>query len=136
MLDEFEKRRYPFVAEPHSVPVKFADGQDWIVPKPFFQLRPRFKDGVATHCDRGISYGRDIDALLELVARADDVDMKLSAIAGLAAYQLKLNYNLDDAELDQLLQFRADDPGTRGWATACLNVATGKFGVRGRKEGS
>jgi hypothetical protein len=129
MLNELEKQKTDLV-ERDSVRVKFADGQEWAILKPYLTVRPVFKDGVSTGTYRAFSYGQPVDDLLGMLAGADHADDVVSAAATLAGCLLRLQYDLDDNDLDQLLAFRVDSPESIGWVSRVVEIATGKFGRR------
>jgi hypothetical protein len=129
MLSELQKRK-PDLAEHDSVRVTFADGQGWLIPTPWLVFHPVFENGVATHCYRSLGYGAPIDDLVAMIAGLDDFDVIASASATLAGCLLRLQYNLTDDELDQLLAIRADDVESSAWMTTVVEIATGHYGRR------
>jgi hypothetical protein len=137
MIHEITRRR-PSFNPAKSVPVVFADGCTWWLPKPRVTVRPVFKNGRTVNVDGRclrfphIGYGDDdIDALLALIAETDDPGSIVELVATLAAELLRRNYDLSDAELDELLCIRPADPASLGWLKAVVEVAT----LANRKDG-
>jgi hypothetical protein len=134
MIDERSKRKNTF-DEPNSVAVEFLDGQVWFLPKPWIQIRPVFKDGVAFSSWRAYTLGPRIDPLLELIAGVDTVDEQVVAIATVAAEMLRYHYELSDAELDSILAYRIADPASSAWFGAVVETATGRNGPKRSRAG-
>ena len=85
MLSELEKRK-PDLAELDSVRVTFADGQPWLIPKPFLEVRPHFEQGVAKTAYMKLAYGRGVDDYIAALAELGDVDaMGATLVATIAA---------------------------------------------------
>jgi hypothetical protein len=120
--DDFDARGCEWVA--------LADGQRWALPLPWVELRAHFRGGKAVAAIPAVSYGADVDALLEAIAGCHDPAVLLSGAATLAAELLRRNYELSDAELDALLAFRGGAPDATAWARDVLEVATGQRGRR------
>ena len=68
-----------------------------------------FRGGKAVTAYPVLTCGPELDELVEAMADCDDLDGQVVAVASLAAYLLRWHYDLTDAELDQLLAFRAAD---------------------------
>ena len=64
------------------------------------------------------------------MGECDDNSALLIGAASLGAYLLSQNYDLSDADLDQLFVFRIGDPSSRDWAMAVLQIATGQSGPK------
>ncbi len=135
MLDELAKRK-PELVERDSVRVVFGDGQAWAIPKPWLEIRPIFKNRVARGSYRALAYGPPIDDLVEVIKDlGGDVYATAVAVATAAAALLRRNYDLTDAELDQLLNYRPDDVSTFQWVGHVVEIAAGMHGrVRGSEE--
>ena len=130
-MSEIDFRRPDFVAEPASVPVPFLGGATFFVPKPWLEIRPHFAGGVAVSTYSVLTYGRVCDALIEAAAVADDDDVRMSAVATLAAALLGISYDLADPQLDTILAFDVDEPTSCEWACRVMDVACGRLGRRG-----
>lgn len=127
MLDEPSKRRE--TCDPRSsVPVRLADGQEWLFPKPFIEIHASFDGGKARATYPVLTYGPDLDALVEAMGQCDDNAALLIGAASLGAYLLKQNYDLADEELDLLFTFRLGDPDSWDWARSVIDIATGQSG--------
>jgi hypothetical protein len=134
MLDE-KSHRKPAFDEANSASVVLADGQTWYLPKPWLEVRPVFRGGKPISAYRVLTCGAELDALIEALADADDLDAQVIAVASLAAYALRWNYDLSDAELDQLLAFRCSDPASLQWMRDVFSVATGQSGPKASSAG-
>lgn len=135
MLNEVAKRR-PSFDEANSVRIKLADQREWAFPKPWFQLNAVFRDGKAVGTAPRITNGPELDALIDAIGEAEDTDLILSATATLGAFLLQANYDLSDADMDQLFAVRSGDPDAWNWAKAVMEVATGSGGTRSFRGGS
>jgi hypothetical protein len=134
MIDEKAKRKET-IREADSAPVVLADGQTWYLPKPWLEVRPVFRGGKPTSVYRVLTCGAELDALIEALADVEDLDGQVVAVASLAAYMLRWNYELDDSELDQLLCFRCSDPTSLQWMRDVFSVATGQSGPKASSAG-
>jgi hypothetical protein len=136
MLDEKTKRRE--CCDPaSSVPVRLADGQEWLFPKPWLQVQAVFHEGKAVDAIAGLTYGPELQDLIRLVAECEDNLALCSAAATLGSHILRHNYDLADQDLDQLFAFRVGDPSSWDWVPAILHVARGEHGPkRGSGGGS
>ena len=129
MLDELAKRN-PNFDERNSVRVVLADGQSWALPKPWLELRPGFKDGKSAAAYPVFSYGPEIEVLVTLISETEGFLEQILGIATLGARLLQSNYNLTDADLDQLLAYRRDDAASIAWGAAVIEIATGRSGPK------
>jgi hypothetical protein len=129
MLDEWEKRKGALLAT-DQVGVKFADSQEWAIPKPFLEIRPVFEQGVAKRAYRAFAYGPPIDDLVAAVAHAEGHDVVVSVVASLAAALLRRNYDLTEDELDQLVAYRVDDAPSFAWVKSVVEITAGRYGYR------
>ena len=134
MIDEPSKRRECF-DETNSVAVVLADGQTWYVPKPWLELRPGFHDGKAVSAYTVLTYNHEVDDLIQRLAEADNFVMQMSTVATLAAWLLQFQYDLTDADLDQLLAYRRNDPDSIAWAKTVIETATGRSGPKVLRAG-
>ena len=128
-LDESSLRK-PNFDERNSVPVVFADGQAWHVPKPWLEVRPVFKKGKAVTSYPVLTHGAQLDELVETMADCEHLDAQVVAAASLAAHLLTWHYNLADAQLDQLLAFRRGDEASHQWLRDVFAIATGNSGPK------
>lgn len=134
MLDEKFRRKETFDPR-NSVPVMLADGQAWHLPKPWLEVHPVFRDGKVQSSYPVLTYGPDLDALVKSMAECEDNSSLLVGAASLGAYLLSQNYQLTDADLDQLFVFRIGDPSSHDWALAVMQVATGQSGPKVSSDG-
>src|SRR5262249_19318700 len=124
MLDEKAKRRE--CCDPaNSVPVRLADGQQWLFPRPVLELRPAFRDGQAVSTYPVRAYDPEIEELVDAVGKCEDNAALLCGAATLAAWLLTENYDLADDELDGLLRIRPSEPDSWAWVGEVFAVATG-----------
>ena len=134
MLDEQAKRRE--TCDPrNSVPVKLADGQAWLMPKPWLEVHASFDGGKGRATWPVLTYGPDLDALISAMSGCENNAALLIGAASLGAYLLTVNYDLADVELDGLFAFRIGDPGSWDWAREVTDVATGGGGSRSFRGG-
>ena len=133
MLNEVDKRGPDFV-EHDSVRVELADGQQWAFPLPWLVVQPVFENGVAVRSYRRLGYDKTTDILVEMLADLDGPndgpDAVASVTASLAASLLRMSYDLDEGDLDQLLAFRSDVAGSTDWMVNVVEIATGRHGVK------
>ena len=130
MLDEFDKRIYGKFEERNSVAVRLADGQEWFFPKPWLEVRPVFKHGVAVASYPVYTSGPRLELLVETISECERLDEQVTAIATLAAELLLYHYDLDDSELDQLLAYRVHDEASTSWFSEVVSIATGRSGPK------
>lgn len=135
MIDEKSKRK-PNFDEANSAPVVLADGQAWHVPKPWLEVRPVFRGGKPVSAYRVLTCGPELDELVEALAESDELDAQVVAVASLAAYMLRWNYDLTDADLDQLLAFRCSDPASLQWMHDVFAIAVGRSGPKVSSAGA
>ncbi len=129
MLDEKTRRKETF-DQRNSVPVVLADGQTWYLPKPWLEVHPVFQGGKAHSSYPVLTYGPELDSLVQALGDCDDNSTLLIGAATLGAYLLSENYQLSDVELDQLFVFRVGDPLSWDWAMTVIKVATGQSGPK------
>jgi hypothetical protein len=124
-LTETKKRKPEEQSFDHSVPIIFADGQAWFVPRPWRTLQPHFENGRVRSISETVSYAPHIDELVEAIATADDPEAIMCGVASLAAVLLGHHYALTDAELDQLLALRPTVPDPRyDWPKEVMRVVS------------
>jgi len=134
MLDEKAKRK-PNFDERNSAPVGLADGQSWFVPKPWLEIRPTFRGGRAVGSYPTLSYGPELDGLLGAIGDCTDSLAQIVAVASLAAHLLTQQYDLADADLDELLCFRTRDEVSPQWMHQIVHIATGTSGPKAWSAG-
>jgi hypothetical protein len=134
VIDEVGKRKATF-DEANSVWVTFADDQRFAVPKPWLEIRPVFRDGRAVNNFPALTYGPELEALIEAIGETDTFWAQLCFIATLGAKLLLHQYDLTDEDLDQLLAFRQDEPASMEWAERLIDIATGKSGPKVGRAG-
>jgi hypothetical protein len=123
MLTEAEKRSEDRDLS-LSVPVLFATGERWFVPRPFLTFKPQFEGGKCRSVLRTLSYGPVIDEIIAAIGECKDSSAVLSGVATVAAALLSINYpSLTEGELDQLLVLRAGVPPEEDWPAAVMRVA-------------
>jgi hypothetical protein len=135
MLDEKTRRRENF-DERNSEWITLSDSRKWAFPKPWLQVHATFRDGKAVSSSPVLTYGCDLDALIHAISECEDSTALLVGAATLGAFLLCENYDLADAELDELFAFRVADPSSWGWVKAVMDVATGQSGSRSFRDGS
>ena len=129
MIDEASKRK-PNFDERNAAPVVLADGQTWFIPKPWLEVRPVFRGGRAVTAYPVLTYGPELDGLVEAMADCENLSAQVTAIASLAAYLLRWHYELADADLDGLLAYRRADDRSLKWMTDVVDIATGNSGPK------
>jgi hypothetical protein len=135
MFDERAKR-HPEFDERNSAWITLADGGRWAFPKPWLEVHARFRDGRAVASDPVLTYGPELEALVDAVDECRDNAALLVGAASLGAYLLRRNYDLSDDDLDRLFAVRVGDPSSWEWAKAVIGVATGTSGSRSFRAGS
>jgi hypothetical protein len=125
-LDEADRRREDIATE-LCCPVRLGDGQEWLIRTPAATIRPVFQDGELVRCWQDLSYDDGlIDGLLERISAADNTAEVLLLSLALAALVVRLSYELDDDELNELLQLRPDDPDSVRVLEDVVAVASGR----------
>ena len=135
MIDEMARRRSDFDAG-HAVWITLADGMPWAFPKPWLEIHATFEGGRAVASRQVLTYGPELEELIEAIERCRDNAALLVGAATLGAYLLRRNYDLGDRELDRLFSVRAKDPSSWQWAREVIGVATGTTGSRSFRDGS
>ncbi len=127
LIDESTRRREAFR---EGVAITLADGQSWIFPKPFIELRldfgaskdrPTFATGAARP-----TYGPGYWELLEDFMRSEDNAEQIDLVASLSVYLLRQNYDLADDELGALLAYRGGDDDNAEMWQQIADVAQGR----------
>jgi hypothetical protein len=86
--------------------------------------------------DPVLTYGPDLDELVDTIGECRDNAALLIGAASLGAFLLLHNYDLSDEDLDRLFAVRVGDPASWDWAKAVIDVATGAGGSRSFRGGS
>jgi hypothetical protein len=124
-LVEKHRRRPEFDAE-SGVPVRLANGEEWVLPRPYLEIRPIFRGGAAVARSRFLTCG-ELDPLIETIGRAEDPAAQILAVMTLGALLLRRNYDLADADLERLFVYRVGDPASEAMIRGIMDVATGKL---------
>jgi hypothetical protein len=135
MTDERAKRK-PGFDERNSAWITLADGARWAFPKPWLEVYASFRDGRAVSTCPVLTYGPELDELVNAVGECRENATLIIGAATLGAFLLRHNYDLSDEELDRLFAVRVDDPSSWDWARAVVEVATGCGGSRSFRGGS
>ncbi len=135
MSDERAKRN-PEFDEQNSTWITLADGGQWAFPKPWLEIRATFRGGRAAASYPVLTYGPELEGLVNAIDECRDNTALLVGAASLGAYLLRRNYDLSDDDLDRLFAIRIGDPSSWEWAKAVIGVATGTSGSRSFRGGS
>lgn len=135
MIDERARRRSDFEGL-NSAWITLSDGGCWAFPKPWLEVHATFHDGRAVATRPVLTYGPELDELVDAVDGCTDNAALLVGAASLGAYLLRRNYDLSDHEFDQLFAIRVGEPSSWDWARAVVGVATGTSGSRSFQGGS
>lgn len=116
--------------------IELADGQEWTFPRPRVRYVPSDHErGFEVRSGFGPEYDATIVAYDEAVERGDWPGM-VGGQMKIAAFLLRLNYDLTTAELQRLLQFEygpgIEDPIRR----AIMDVASGADAPKASTAGS
>jgi len=128
MISELSRRK-PNFEQRNSAPIVLA-GATWYLPKPWLEIRPVFRAGVARTAAAVLTYGPEIDELVDAIAESEALKSQVIGAASLAAHLLRWHYDLSDEDLDGLLWFRAADPTSLEWVSQVIDVATGESGPK------
>ncbi len=135
VIDEKSRRRSSFELE-HSVPVVLGDAQTWYFPKPWLEIQPCFRDGKVARVRSVLTYGQEMEDLIDAIRASVDDCGTISAIASLGAFMLGWNYELSDADLDTLFSFRSVEHMSAAWPTQVIDLATGQSGPKLSSDGN
>jgi len=113
-----------------GTPIVLADGQPWLFRKPLVRVRRKRGDNstgwqvVASLSGDDGSYGKLYDAFDAL----NEGDSVYGPLFGMAEHLLCLNYDLTPDQVDDLIQFAANDSDEEGVRIfqEVLAVATGR----------
>ena len=129
MLDE-RGRRKPNFREEDSVGVVFGDGQTWHVPKPWLEVRPILRENRVMDNLKLLTYGKDLDSIIDSLASARTFGDQIYLSAFLATHLLQWQYDLSVEEISELFKWRVGEPASFAWAQAVVAVATGQSGPK------
>jgi hypothetical protein len=129
MIDEKSSRK-PCFDEVNSVWVDFANDNRFAVPLPWLQVRPTFREGKPVDAYRVFTYSEAIDGLIDAIGEAETADHVICGIASLGAYLLGQQYDLTDAELDNILAYNSTEPSTMEWTRQLIAIARGRSGPK------
>jgi len=107
-LDERALRK-PSFSDGH--PVRLADGQDWVFPKPRIRFRPKIGPDGRVEVGGGPSFGPEHDAKLDVlygVTEAEPVE-QLRIKFEMAVKLLSANYELTAGQLADLIVLEPGD---------------------------
>lgn len=122
-LDESALRTESFT---EGVKIKLGDGQEWWFPKPVTEFRLSFEEGNrAQYALSRSTYGLEYWSLFDEFAEAEEAIDQASALANLAVYLLRRNYDLSNDDLMTLLPYIIEDSETMGMWREIADVAMG-----------
>lgn len=113
-----------------------ADGQSWYLPRPWLEVHAVFDAGAAVGESPRLTYGPELDALIEAIGDCEDNAALLCGAASLGSYLIRVHYELTDQDLDNLFAFRVGDPSSWGWVKTVMDVATGQSGPKRGRGGA
>lgn len=99
---EKDHRRPDFV---EGTPVKLADGQEWILPRPWVRMYPVVAEDGSVQVGGGITFGPEDDELVDQLFLADTLLAKATAEFAMAVRLLRRNYDLPAEAYSKLLVF-------------------------------
>lgn len=135
MFDERAKRN-PDFDDRNSTWITLADGGRWAFPKPWLEIHASFRGGRAVASYPVLTYGPELEELVDAIDQCRDDAALLVGTATLGAYLLRRNYDLSDDDLDRLFAVRVGEPSSWEWVKAVIGVATGTGGSRSFLAGS
>lgn len=107
MVDERTLRRPTFSG---GVPIRFGDGQFWVVPLPVGAEDVADGDGIETlRAAMRLRFGPGYLELLQAIREAEDHDELLRMEMALAIRLLRSNYDLDPSLYERILGFDSDE---------------------------
>ena len=125
MMNEREKRK----ADPeiHGSPVVLMDGQTWWFPRPRVSFRRAIRsDTGAPGLHAFTDLGADFDQILADLDAAETVGGEALGCLNLAACMLRVNYDLSDDDLAELLVFTPTDPANLDTYREIYDIARGR----------
>ena len=121
MIDEASKRRAEWV---EGNAFKLADGQLWHFQEPRIEAYPTFDNGKV-HLGLSTHLGPEFDAVVNEIAEAETLTDEIKLAFGMAAFMLRANYDLSDAELSTLLRYRVGDEASKTLYSGIVDIALG-----------
>jgi hypothetical protein len=123
VLDEVALRRPQFRQD---IPVQLGDGQTYWVPKPIVTFGLSFEDGDdhPSLIRKDIGFGRDYMDVLQKFYDTDGVE-QLSVAARLVCRVLRVNYDLTNEHLTELLPYSPENDDNQSMWRDLVAVATG-----------
>lgn len=111
------------------IAVRLADGQDWYFPRPMLELRPRFDGAKPVALTKHVTWGEELDAMVQEIATAEPGEALILAVLRLGGDLLLRNYDLLQGELERLFRYRVNDPTGQSdeMLKAVIDVATGRL---------
>lgn len=119
-------RRKDFDPE-DCTPITLADGQEWYFPRPWLAIVPIVRGAEAVAEARHVSFGEDLDVLLEAIAAEEDPVAQIRHVVTLAIFLLGRNYDLESDEYPRLLTYYVGNPESEAMIAAIIDVALGKL---------
>lgn len=135
MIDERQFRKGP-IDEESSQRVRFGDGSEFLVPKPWVELRGSFRGRRTAAFTPFVTYGPETEERITLIHAEESPERRIALVAELAATLLLQSYELTDSQLDKLLSVRLDDPESWDWIKHVIDIATGRSGPKRTRAGS
>jgi hypothetical protein len=131
-------RRLPDFDPEHCTPIKLSDGQEWFFPKPWLSLIPIVRgDEVVAH-SRHVTFGDDLDVLLEAIAAEENPVEQIMKVLALAIFLLKRNYDLQSDEFQRILTYRVGDSESEEMINQIIDVTLGglfsAFGAKAAED--
>jgi hypothetical protein len=123
-LIEQYRRKPDFDAE-NCTPIVLADGQEWYFPRPWLAVMPIIRDKEAVADVKYVTFGDNLDPLIEAIATEDDPLLQIRHVVTLAIFLLGRNYDLESDEYPRLLTYRFGDPSSDEMLKAIIDVTMG-----------
>lgn len=111
------------------IPVRLADGNEWHFPRPMLELRPRFDGAKPVALTKHVTWGEELDDIVQAIATAEPGEDLILAVLRLGGDLLLRNYDLTQGELERLFRYRVNDPTGQSdeMIKAVIDVATGRL---------
>jgi hypothetical protein len=134
MLDEKALRK-PSWDEASGEWVTLTDGQQWLFPKPWVDVYPKFVDGVPV-LGSETNFGPEFDAKLKAAKDATSDDDFCLTVFVLAMDMLGRNYTLAEADYSALVRWRRGSAMGESIISAAYGIAQGTSGPKATPVGS
>jgi hypothetical protein len=122
-LDEASFRRPDFE---DGTPIRLADGQEWIFPRPYIRFVPaEGEGGTLAFGGRRRTLGPAFDRFFGAMIESDDETTQATAALNLAATMLLHNYDLDIGHIQTLLAYDPDSDESAAVWERIVDVAMG-----------